>query len=353
MLAVDVPSGLDGSTGAPTGPRARRAHGHLLPPQAGHLLLPGRVLCGDVIVADIGIPAGVLDRIAPRTWANAPDLWRGLFHSAARRPQVHARARGRRLGARGGHRRGAARRAWRPAHGAGTRDDRQPAGRFGDERGPPHRDHAEAVLGSAGARSAVRGSAAQRGAHRPGLRDGRATRNLVAAVLGAGPAAVLDADALTSFAGAPQTLAGAISAEPTRAVVLTPHEGEFARLFGELPGSKLDRARAAAKRRSNRRPQGARYRHRRPRRPRRDRERPPLARHRRVRRRARRLRHRALGAEHARIRGRVRGRLAARSVRECLRAGLIAEDLPGCCRACCGDWAQSSAAERMAPIARC
>ena len=166
----------------------------------------------------------------------------------------------------------------------------------------------------------------------PGCGMGEATRNLVAAVLGAGPAAVLDADALTSFAGAPQTLAGAISAEPTRAVVLTPHEGEFARLFGGLPGSKLARARGGQAKRSNRRPQGARYRHRRPRRPRRDQRERPLARHRRVR---------------DVLAGFVTGLLAQSMPAfeaacaavwlhgACANAfgpGLIAEDLPGCCR---------------------
>ena len=172
VLAVDVPRPrrLDG---APTGPscapraRSRSSAASRAPAAARPRSLrrrdrrrhrhPGRRARPDR-APHLGQRAGPVARARSRS---------------ARRPQVHARARGRRLGARGGHRRGAARRAWRPAHGRGTRDDRQPAGRFGDERGPPHRDHAEAVLGYAGARSAVRGSAAQRGAHRPGLRDGR------------------------------------------------------------------------------------------------------------------------------------------------------------------------------------
>ncbi len=68
----------------------------------------------------------------------------------------------------------------------------------------------------------------------PALGVGAPTRQLVHAVLASGAATVLDADAITSFAANPGDLFGAIAANAQRAVVLTPHEGEFARLFPDL-----------------------------------------------------------------------------------------------------------------------
>ena len=86
----------------------------------------------------------------------------------------------------------------------------------------------------------------------PGCGIGRPTRERVKLTLESGAATVLDADALTSFEGTCDTLVKAITLNAQRPVVVTPHEGEFARLFPDLTNavhaSKLERARAAAKR---------------------------------------------------------------------------------------------------------
>ncbi|WP_111421402.1 NAD(P)H-hydrate dehydratase, partial [Rhodoplanes roseus] len=86
----------------------------------------------------------------------------------------------------------------------------------------------------------------------PGLGVGAATRELTFAALAGPRAVVLDADVLTSFSGAPEDLFAALRRRGRAATILTPHDGEFARLFGHLPEvreavSKLERTRAAAR----------------------------------------------------------------------------------------------------------
>ncbi|MGI9421879.1 MAG: NAD(P)H-hydrate epimerase, partial [Hyphomicrobiaceae bacterium] len=76
ILSVDVPSGLDGSTGQAHGPVvSARATISFFRPKPGHLLLPGRALCGDLHIADIGIPDHVLEQLDITTFRNAPPVW--------------------------------------------------------------------------------------------------------------------------------------------------------------------------------------------------------------------------------------------------------------------------------------
>src|SRR6202022_560938 len=82
---------------------------------------------------------------------------------------------------------------------------------------------------------------------------GARTRDLVHTALSAKKHLVLDADALTSFADAPERLFESIKASHDPQVVLTPHEGEFPRLFSDMSNkhplrAKLERVRAAAER---------------------------------------------------------------------------------------------------------
>jgi hydroxyethylthiazole kinase-like uncharacterized protein yjeF len=207
----------------------------------GHVLMPGRMHCGPVTVADIGIPSEVLNRIQPRVFVNCPQLWGRAFPI----PAVHAHkyARGHAVVMSGGlASTGAARLAARGAlrAGAGLVTIATPR---------------EALAVNAAANEAVmvrpvdvvgeltlllsdpRLNAIVLG---PGGGVGPHTRDMVLGALQGPRGVVLDADALTSFAAAPEALFSAIQGrisgnfpQVSREVVLTPHEGEFNRLFGK------------------------------------------------------------------------------------------------------------------------
>ncbi len=248
VLAVDVPSGVDGSTGAVNGVavKAQRTV-TFFRRKPGHLLLPGRLHCGLTRVAEIGIAAEVLERIGVATFANAPGLWLGRFPW----PQLdaHKYARGHAVVVSGpAWRTGAARLAARGAlrAGAGLVTLAADAAALAVNAA-----HATAVMvRSAGDAEGIADLLSDRRFNAvligPGAGVDEETRRKTLAVLASGAAAVLDADALTVFSEQREELFAAIGAD-SRPVVLTPHDGEFARVFPELADRpKLERARSAA-----------------------------------------------------------------------------------------------------------
>jgi hydroxyethylthiazole kinase-like uncharacterized protein yjeF len=234
VAAVDVPSGLDGASGAVLGyapPAALTVTFFRRKP--GHLLLPGRLLCGAVILAEIGIPARVLETVRPRTFANGPALWRLPLPAL----DSHKWSRGHVTVLGGAAMTGAARLAAAGARriGAGMVTIAAP----GEAASVYRAGAAGVIVSEAPLAELLRDARRHVFVCGPGL-GVEAARTALPALLAARRQVVVDADALTAFAGSIDGLRGA--------AVLTPHEGEFARLFG-IPGShRLEAAREAARR---------------------------------------------------------------------------------------------------------
>jgi hydroxyethylthiazole kinase-like uncharacterized protein yjeF len=242
IVAVDLPSGLPGDAARPLGyaPRcALTVTFHRKKP--AHVLEPARSLCGEIAVVDIGLGevAGV------SLFENGPELWLDAFPWP--RPEAHKHARGRLIVVSGHmHNTGAARLTARAGLriGAGLVTVLSPpdavlvnAAHLEAVMLKPFANPAELTAAAAGAKAAVIGPAA-------GIGEATAVNLLALAETGA--ALVVDADALTSFKDDPARLFAALDDHD----VLTPHPGEFERVFpGVLaaPPDRIAAARAAAK----------------------------------------------------------------------------------------------------------
>ena len=254
VVAVDLPSGVNGTTGAVIGAAVNAARTvTFFRRKTGHLLLPGRLHCGALQVADIGIPASVLDTIKPSAFANRPTLWGRSF--PVPRADGHKYSRGHAVVVSGGlSTTGAARLAARGAlrAGAGLVTIVSPREALGVNAAASLAVMVRPVDGAADLTAFLDDKRRNAVVLGPGGGVGPAMREQVAAVLASEAAAVLDADALTSFADAPAGLAALIAKRTGAATVLTPHEGEFVRLFkaiheGHNVHAKLQKTRLAAR----------------------------------------------------------------------------------------------------------
>ncbi|MEF2072347.1 NAD(P)H-hydrate dehydratase [Consotaella aegiceratis] len=251
VVAIDLPSGVSGKSGAVMGTAFKAdVTVTFFRRKPGHLLHPGRGLCGHTILADIGIPASVLPEIGAEAFANEPALWPDAV--AAPQTTGHKYGRGHAVVFSGSaSKTGAARLAAVSAlrAGAGLVTIFSPA---------------SAMLVNAGALTAVMLKRCEDGdelgeliaderfnafALGPGFGVGEKARVFVAAILRAGRHLVLDADGITSFADDPAALFSLARASGG-GLVLTPHAGEFRRLFPQIADdealSKLEKARGAA-----------------------------------------------------------------------------------------------------------
>lgn len=257
VVAVDVPSGVFGDTGVDTGAAQAVLTVTFFRKKPAHVLMPGRALCGEVVVADIGLAVDVGDSVQPDVSENAPECWAADWPSLE--AEQHKYQRGHALVYGGGVMTGAARLSARAAArvGAGLTTVAVPesawvvyAAALDSIMVQPLAGHDAQAL-SANLREVLGDARISAVLVGPGSGGGlvKGVRLLVEVALASGRPVVLDADALSVFEGDPQALFAAIKASRGH-VVLTPHEGEFARLFPQaaaLPSpDKLSRARWAA-----------------------------------------------------------------------------------------------------------
>ncbi len=265
-VAVDIPSGLCADSGRVLGgvpEHGRRAPRVMLTvsfhaPKLGHYLAEGPAHCGRLALADIGIGAFADAGEGGRVRLIEARDFTGAFE---KRPDAHKYGHGHALILAGG-----------PGHGGAARLAARGALRIGAglvTLGCPPEAHLENAaqltaimvrrIGDAVALGEVlkdpRFNALCLG---PGLGGGDEARALVRAALASARPVVLDADALTAFAEDPAELFALVRANGR--VVMTPHGGEFARLFPDIAGklaapavkgpafSRVDAARAAAAR---------------------------------------------------------------------------------------------------------
>jgi hydroxyethylthiazole kinase-like uncharacterized protein yjeF len=250
IIAVDLPSGISGATGAVMGTAVQATETvTFFRRKVGHVLLPGRLHCGSIRVADIGIPDGVLEAIAPRCFLNDPRQWAESLpvpHLAG-----HKYTRGHAVVVSGGLSfTGAARLAARGAlrAGAGLVTIASPREALAVNAAASLAVMVRAVDGTRELTDFLADPRRNVVVIGPGGGVGKPMQDMVQAALLGERAVVLDADALTSFADRLPLLAAAVK-DRRGATILTPHEGEYSRLFKSLGGdiqSKLERARRAA-----------------------------------------------------------------------------------------------------------
>lgn len=253
VLAVDLPSGVNGTTGAVMGVAVEATETvTFFRRKPGHWLLPGRLHCGRVRLAQIGIGEGVLAAIGPATFENDPDLWAAAFPV----PQAggHKYGRGHAVVVSGGlAATGAARLAARGAlrGGAGLVTVASPPDALAVNAAALTAVMVREVANPVAFAALVADPRFNACVVGPGAGVGARTRDFVLTASSGRRGVVLDADALTSFTDDPATLFAAIATHHG-GTVLTPHEGEFSRLFSEISNnhqlkSKFERARAAAR----------------------------------------------------------------------------------------------------------
>lgn len=256
VVAIDLPSGVSGESGQPLGDAfAAALTVTFARKKPGHLLQPGRRLCGDVAVADIGITDAVIAEIGARAVENAPELWLEDFPISNVDTYKYRRGH---VGVFSGEpsATGAARLAAMAAarSGAGAVTVLSPTRSLAVNgahltsimlRKADTLDEVLAFLDARKPKTLVFG---------PGLGPEPEVGNFLLDLLGAIGRApesmVIDADGITSTALQAETFFRALERQGAPQTIITPHEGEFHRMFKSIGEdsnlSKLEKARRAA-----------------------------------------------------------------------------------------------------------
>jgi NAD(P)H-hydrate epimerase len=242
IVAVDVPSGVMGDTGESMGAVHAACTITFARKKPAHVLLPGRDLCGEIVVADIGIPASALESLPIAAWENDPALWRAQLPQAGASANKYTR--GHAL-LRGGYPvTGAARLAARAAArmGAGLTTIAVPEEAFSIYASSLTSIMVQPLVKDGDFARLLGDSRYSAFLVGPGAGVNDATREVALQMLGTARPVLLDADAISVFASRAGELARAVRGP----CVMTPHDGEFARVF-DPRGDKLSRARTAAR----------------------------------------------------------------------------------------------------------
>jgi len=249
VVAVDVPSGLHGDLGRPLEDGVSVDADLTVTffrKKPAHVLAPGRFFCGEIVVADIGTPTAAIVSINPLIFENGPALWGANYPWPRNDGQKYKR--GHTLVVSGpAHATGAARMAARAALrvGSGLVSVASPADAVAVNAAALTAIMVKPFAGAGGLSALLHDKRLNAAVIGPGCGTGPATRDLVAAVLASPAAAVIDADGLTVFHDDPHALF-LLLREPA---VLTPHEGEFERIFPGLlarSATRVEAVRAAA-----------------------------------------------------------------------------------------------------------
>ncbi|MFT6581134.1 MAG: NAD(P)H-hydrate epimerase [Alphaproteobacteria bacterium] len=253
IVSIDTPSGLNGNSGRPgvDGEGGAVAQADLTVTffrrKPGHVLLPGRELCGDLVVADIGIPETVVETIKPQMAVNSPTIWQDQFPW----PKLsdHKYKRGHAVITGGRHMTGAARMSANAAQriGAGMVTVAAPVDAVVVYKICLTTPLIYSIRDTAAYIDCVSQARVSSILVGPGNGTRGTTRERAVAALRTGKPVILDADALSVFEGSPSLLYDSVVGP----CVLTPHDGEFAKVFPEIamaspPVDKVEKSRAAA-----------------------------------------------------------------------------------------------------------